>query len=196
MRSAAASRDALHSEVSIASVQPAKLSPPDHVDNLTFVKFSQTQPVKEQLLSEEVSRSHQAADVEISPTPGLDDTPYIRFAIEQLTRDEETLGRRRQGAASEESYPVDRIIPDEGLGYHGHSQRSTRREREGPDTTDRHLESSRKFGCTRGLLISDGTIQLPMMSSCRSRVQMIRPVTQSSYLCQRCSDLSHLRHSP
>ncbi len=35
------------------------------------------------------------------PTPGVDDTPYIRFAIEQLTRDEDVLGRGRDSA-----YPV------------------------------------------------------------------------------------------
>jgi hypothetical protein len=52
------------------------------------------------------------------PTPGVDETPYIRFAIEQLTRDEELLGRGRQGSISSLDYPVERIIPDEGLGYY------------------------------------------------------------------------------
>jgi hypothetical protein len=52
------------------------------------------------------------------PTPGLDESPYIRFAIEQLTRDEETLGRARHGSISSLDYPVERIIPDEGLGYY------------------------------------------------------------------------------
>jgi hypothetical protein len=35
------------------------------------------------------------------PTPGVDDTPYIRFAIEQLTRDEDVLGHGRDSA-----YPI------------------------------------------------------------------------------------------
>jgi hypothetical protein len=52
------------------------------------------------------------------PTPGVDESPYVRFAIEQLTRDEELLGRGRQGSISSLEYPVDRIIPDEGLGYY------------------------------------------------------------------------------
>lgn len=53
-----------------------------------------------------------------APTPGVDDTPYIRFAIDQLTRDEELTGTRREGfGGSEASYPVDRIVPDNGLGY-------------------------------------------------------------------------------
>lgn len=143
MRSAAASRDALQSNLSVASTKPAKLSPPDHVESLTAVKFSETQRVKEKPLSREAFRAQQVADSEISPTtPGLDDTPYIQYAIEQLTRDDARPGRR-QGAPSDESYPVDRIVFDEGLGYYGHSQRSTRHEREAPDPT-RHLESSRK----------------------------------------------------
>jgi hypothetical protein len=52
------------------------------------------------------------------PTPGIDESPYIRFAIEQLTRDEELSGRARQGSISSAEYPVERIIPDEGLGYY------------------------------------------------------------------------------
>ena len=38
------------------------------------------------------------------PTPGVDDSPYIHFAIDQLTRDEELMGRRRQRGGSEDSY--------------------------------------------------------------------------------------------
>ncbi|KMP02470.1 hypothetical protein CIRG_10294 [Coccidioides immitis RMSCC 2394] len=54
-----------------------------------------------------------------TPTPGVDDTPYIRFAIDQLTRDEELRGQGRQGTiVSTEDYPIERIIPDEGLGYY------------------------------------------------------------------------------
>ncbi|KAL8782293.1 MAG: hypothetical protein Q9213_005528 [Squamulea squamosa] len=53
------------------------------------------------------------------PTPGLDDTPYIQFAIEQLTRDEEVeevlKSQRLHSAPSRESYSVERIIPDERL---------------------------------------------------------------------------------
>lgn len=52
------------------------------------------------------------------PTPNTDDTPYIRFAIDQITRDEHVLkSQRPTTATSEDSYPVDRIIPDQGLGY-------------------------------------------------------------------------------
>jgi hypothetical protein len=52
------------------------------------------------------------------PTPNTDDTPYIRFAIDQITRDEHVLASQRPTTAtSEDSYTVDRIIPDQGLGY-------------------------------------------------------------------------------
>ncbi|KAI9778275.1 MAG: hypothetical protein M1839_008300 [Geoglossum umbratile] len=52
------------------------------------------------------------------PTPGTDDTPYIRFAIEQLTRSPDASSSKRPASqSSEETYPVARIIPDEGLGY-------------------------------------------------------------------------------
>lgn len=45
---------------------------------------------------------------EISPpTPGNDDTPYIQFAIDQLTRDEELMGRRRDGIPSGDVSPIE-----------------------------------------------------------------------------------------
>lgn len=51
-----------------------------------------------------------------APTPGLDDTPYVQFAINQLTHDES--GHRREGSIStRDDYPVDRLVYDEGLGY-------------------------------------------------------------------------------
>lgn len=54
-----------------------------------------------------------------TPTPGTDDSPYIRFAIDQLTRDEELSGHGRHGSlATSADYPVERLVPDEGLGYY------------------------------------------------------------------------------
>ena len=52
-------------------------------------------------MSPEQIRSWRQSRVDPSPpTPGNDDTPYIQFAIEQLTRDEELLGRSRTGNES------------------------------------------------------------------------------------------------
>ena len=47
------------------------------------------------------------------PTPNTDDTPYIRFAIEQLTRDEEIRAAQHlDSERSSDSYPVNRIVPN------------------------------------------------------------------------------------
>ena len=57
------------------------------------------------------SRTWRPSVSEVSPpTPGVDDTPYIQFAIDQLTRDEELLGRRRQRAGSEDSFSERSIL--------------------------------------------------------------------------------------
>ena len=81
----------------------------------------------------------------LSTTPGIDESPYIRFAIDQLTRDEEVRGSRHYADAPvsdvdaiEEEYPVDRIVSDEGLGYlqeqrqeqQYHQQQQEQRERD------------------------------------------------------------------
>lgn len=75
-----------------------------------------------------------------APTPGVDDAPYIRFAIDQLTRDEELTGRRRSVSGnSEASYPVERIVPDEGLGYYRREGSSPPRRKQSLDRpVERH----------------------------------------------------------
>ena len=64
---------------------------------------------------------------ESAPTP-VDDTPYIRFAIDQLTRDEELAGRGRQGSVADMDYPVERIVPNPESAYYNRrkSARSSR----------------------------------------------------------------------
>ncbi|CAI7616665.1 unnamed protein product [Penicillium glandicola] len=54
-----------------------------------------------------------------STTPGLDDSPYVRFAIDQLTQDR-SRGIQRTDSVSTTTtsdYPTDRLVWDEGLGY-------------------------------------------------------------------------------
>ena len=46
------------------------------------------------------------------PTPGVDDTPYIQFAIDQLTRDEELMGRRRVGVLGGDVSPVEEDLEE------------------------------------------------------------------------------------
>ncbi|CAO2657611.1 Nn.00g037370.m01.CDS01 [Neocucurbitaria sp. VM-36] len=82
-------------------------------------------------------RSQVRSDMDsdsLATTPGQDTTPYIRFAIDQLTRDEEVRGSRIYPEVrspvyeeDEEDYPVERIISDDGLGYMAQEQRTQQR---------------------------------------------------------------------
>ncbi|KAH0536444.1 hypothetical protein FGG08_006684 [Glutinoglossum americanum] len=75
--------------------------------------------LKAQEAAKTTNASTKPAESDTSPpTPGTDDTPYIQYAIEQLTRSSDAYDSRRPiSQSSEETYPVARIIPDEGLGY-------------------------------------------------------------------------------
>ncbi|WPH00964.1 Hypothetical protein R9X50_00379800 [Acrodontium crateriforme] len=80
------------------------------------------------MIRRSIARSSVAVDMDREPsppTPGVDDTPYIRFALDQLTRDEEVRGSRNylgSGWGAESSYPylgpepltAQRAIPLEG----------------------------------------------------------------------------------
>ncbi|KAE8148800.1 hypothetical protein BDV25DRAFT_157609 [Aspergillus avenaceus] len=60
-----------------------------------------------------------------APTPNTDDVPYLRFAINQLTRDDESQSLRRPSSVASEDYPVERLVWDEGLGYFTRSPQAT-----------------------------------------------------------------------
>lgn len=49
-----------------------------------------------------------------APTPGVDDSPYIHYAINQLTRDGEYSSLARQDSVDD--YPANRLVWDDGLG--------------------------------------------------------------------------------
>ncbi|KAL4897564.1 hypothetical protein BDV59DRAFT_46240 [Aspergillus ambiguus] len=51
------------------------------------------------------------------PTPGVDDSPYLRFAINQLTRDDESNRLERQNSVSTKNSTVEHVVWDEALGY-------------------------------------------------------------------------------
>lgn len=51
-----------------------------------------------------------------APTPGVSEEPYLKFAIEQLTRDEELPNPMRRKPIT--YYGMGPIIPDEALSYH------------------------------------------------------------------------------
>ena len=88
---------------------------------------------EEQIRGNEIEaskRERMAIDLESSPpTPTVDDTPFIRFAIDQLTRDEDirTTARRPLTLTSSNTAPVERLIHDQGLGYY-HGSDLTREE--------------------------------------------------------------------
>lgn len=76
-------------------------------------------PESDTASSDETTRRVPSDYTGPAPTPGLDDSPYVRFAIDQLTQD------RSRGVARHDSlsttttgdYPTDRMVWDEGLGY-------------------------------------------------------------------------------
>ena len=69
------------------------------------------------------------------PTPGVDDTPYLRFAIDQLTRDEDVRGSRRYPGASQYrglgsgvdgNYPY--LLPGEASALYDSAEKEVRTE--------------------------------------------------------------------
>lgn len=58
-----------------------------------------TQPQQRQ--SRDMTAPSRGMSTNSSPTPGLDDSPYIRFAIDQLTRDEEVVRQGRYSVAGQ-----------------------------------------------------------------------------------------------
>ena len=51
-------------------------------------------------------------------TPGVDDTPYIQFAIEALTKDRDTGYSGNDSESSDDTLSGQRAIHDQGLGYY------------------------------------------------------------------------------
>ncbi|RDL36094.1 Uncharacterized protein BP5553_06706 [Venustampulla echinocandica] len=87
-------------------------------NNPLAVRFDEDQIRNTELVASKREERMENVDQELSPPTPMDDTPYIRFAIDQLTRDEEVKSSQRPSTStSSESYPVDRIVPDYGLGY-------------------------------------------------------------------------------
>lgn len=81
-----------------------------------IVRFDEEQIMSDAAQASMRDRMEGASFESSTPTP-IDDTPYIRFAIDQLTRDLEPSESTENSAASSDTYPVERVIPDLGLGY-------------------------------------------------------------------------------
>ena len=141
MRSDEPSRDALQSEATIPITRPVKHKDPGDDEKPETTTRNDLHRIPRKPLSSSSSEGtivrRSVSEVITPPTPGVDDTPYIQFAIDQLTRNEEVAGP--QHPESSASYPVDRIIPDEGLGYYSSQQTQPLRPQ------DRRIETPRKL---------------------------------------------------
>lgn len=118
------SRDALQSEAkqseaTIPTIRPVKHKDPDDEEMARKSGIEghkiKRKPVSSSSSSSEGTVIRKPIDEVSPPTPGVDDTPYVHFAIDQITRDQEVT---YQDGGSEASYPVERNIADEGLGYY------------------------------------------------------------------------------
>ena len=78
------------------------------------------------------------------PTPGVDDTPYIRFAIDQLTADEDVMGHGRHGSLLSNEHntfagPVPEEEEEEAALPSAMAARGPSREAESPATAQRRI---------------------------------------------------------
>lgn len=149
-RSPNTSRDQLDSEMTLPA-RPAR----DRVNAVPApltVRFDESEASKHKAESSTTQDKNPGDNS--PPTPGVDDTPYIRFAIDQLTRDEELTGRGRQGSVVSTDYPIERIIPDEGLGYY-----TTGAPRRDPPRQERPLSIRRERRLSPGKLDLDPAVE-------------------------------------
>ncbi|QSZ32339.1 hypothetical protein DSL72_001913 [Monilinia vaccinii-corymbosi] len=109
-------------EVPLIGKNNWEASPPRDDSNMVRFDEQQIRDMEAEASKRPRRMSDQVED-ESPPTPNNDDTPFIRFAIDQLTRDEEAKREARRAqqldqgqpptnSQSSEEYPVERIIPD------------------------------------------------------------------------------------
>ena len=152
MQSRQASKEMLQSEATTPTIrhviqQNSSTSPIQQpsIQQPPSVHFEDGPAVKRKPISLEGIVARRAADPEPSPsTPGVDDTPYIRFAIDQLTRDEEILEARRAETASETPYSVQRLVSHQSQEHPKDKDFESRQERQSFDTVIRHPNLPRK----------------------------------------------------
>ncbi|EPE25157.1 hypothetical protein GLAREA_11738 [Glarea lozoyensis ATCC 20868] len=107
-----------------------------HASNTPLVvRFDEEQIRNDELAAAEREREEtmDRTRPESGPPTPVDDTPYIRFAIDQLTIKEDIAFARRPLSEASSDYPVNRVVPDLGLGY-----LSTQRQREELALTRKH----------------------------------------------------------
>lgn len=134
------SREMLHSEGTLSTIRPVKHEPQSNFtpQRPLEVHFEKNTKMERMSTSSGGIVAHRGADSELSPpTPGVDDTPYIRFAIEQLTRDEELLGPWKHDISRPDSHAVERHVQGLPVGTSGRGIGSCPPERHSSDTVIR-----------------------------------------------------------
>lgn len=154
-RSPKASREFLRSEAINPTIRPVSEGSQATLPRRPpGVHFGGTHTIKRKPVSGEGIVGQRAENAPLSPpTPGVDDTPYIHFAIDQLTRDEELLGPRQSEHISQNSYsqysqpsnPTERITSTgTQSASNGYESRSSRHDRHSSDTVLRHPQQPRE----------------------------------------------------
>ncbi|KAJ6191528.1 hypothetical protein N7519_001549 [Penicillium mononematosum] len=108
------------SQIHLAQEDPESQRPPTS----STVRFAEDRPdhvspISDAARSDETALQSPADYPGPAPTPGMDDSPYVRFAIDQLTQDRARGVQRTDSISTTTTsdYPTDRMVWDEGLGY-------------------------------------------------------------------------------
>ncbi|KAE8444342.1 hypothetical protein EG329_000652 [Mollisiaceae sp. DMI_Dod_QoI] len=148
-------------------------------DTPLVVRFDEEQIRSNEAQASRRDRNMDNVSLDSSPPTPIDDTPYIRFAIDQLTRDEDIRAIQRPSTTtSSDSYPVERIVPDNGLGY----TTTAEREREALALIRKHRSSPAEgrlfgFNTTRPLSFPDPPVpNLPLRHHRTSDPEIFIPV--------------------
>lgn len=143
------------------------------------VRFDEEQIRSNEAQASRRDRNMDNVSLDSSPPTPTDDTPYIRFAIDQLTRDEDIRAMQRPSTAtSSDSYPVNRIVPDNGLGYISAAER----EREALKLIRKHRSSPAEgrlfaFNATRPLsFVEPAVTNIPIKQHRSSDPEIFIPV--------------------
>ncbi|KAF9892793.1 hypothetical protein FE257_000382 [Aspergillus nanangensis] len=120
--------------VNIPNLEGSTTQPAQHTIRPVDDKPAQMQPMAESLSR----RLPDDAYAGRQPTPDVDDSPYIRFAINQLTREGESGSPRRPSSAASSDTGADRVVWDDGLGHF-------RRAPEAPKTPSIHQPDSQSL---------------------------------------------------
>ncbi|CZT47693.1 uncharacterized protein RSE6_08281 [Rhynchosporium secalis] len=141
------------------------------------VRFDEEQIRSIEAEASKRERVMDALSMDSSPPTPVDDTPYIRFAIDQLTRDQDVrLGQRQYTPASSESHPSERVRSDNGLGY-----MSAEQEREAMRLVRKHRSSPEEgrlfaFNATRPLSLRSTPSQNQVLPRKPSDPEIFIPV--------------------